>query len=104
MVNMNEKIKQVNKMSNISKVLENTYKYLGHKHLSVSTRKDKKFMVLNPETLKYSHFGSINYKDFTKHQDMDRRDNYLKRAIGIKGDWKNDKYSPNNLSINILWN
>ena len=35
-------------MSNISKILENTYKYLGHKHLSISTRKNKKFMVLNP--------------------------------------------------------
>ena len=99
-----DKDKLINKMSNIKKVLENTYRYLGHNNIEISTRKNKKFMVLNPETNKYIHFGSINYKDFTKHQDIERRDNYLKRANGIKGEWRNNKYSPNNLSINILWN
>ena len=94
----------MNKMSNITKDLENTEKYLGHKHVNFSTRKNKKFMILNPETNKYIHFGDINYKDFTKHQNLDRRNSYIRRASKIKGDWINDIYSPNNLSIHILWN
>ena len=32
-----------------------------------------------------------------------RRNAYLKRATNIKGNWKDNKYSPNNLAINILW-
>lgn len=99
-----EKTKQVNNNSDILKVLENTYKYLGNTNIYISSRKDKKFMVLHPDTLKYIHFGSINYQDYTKHKDKKRKDRYLKRARNIKGEWKNDKYSPNNLSINILWN
>jgi len=29
--------------------------------------------------------------------------NYLKRALKIKGNWMYDEYSPNNLSIYLLW-
>jgi DNA adenine methylase len=32
-----------------------------------------------------------------------KRKSYLARATKIKGDWKDDKYSPNNLAIKILW-
>ena len=32
-----------------------------------------------------------------------RQQKYLNRSSKIKGEWKNDKYSPNNLSMNILW-
>lgn len=32
-----------------------------------------------------------------------KRRQYRARATRIKGDWKKDKYSPNNLAINILW-
>jgi len=49
------------------------------------------------------HFGQMGYEDFTKHKDPARRDNYLKRTANIKGDWRSDKFSPNNLSRNILW-
>jgi hypothetical protein len=45
----------------------------------------------------------MGYEDYTKHKDPVRRQAYLKRATKIKGDWKDNKYSPNNLSINILW-
>ncbi len=41
---------------------------------------------------------------FTKHQDLNRLKNYLSRATKIKGNWRKDKYSPNNLAINLLWN
>jgi hypothetical protein len=30
-------------------------------------------------------------------------ENYRKRAENIKGKWKKNKESPNNLAINILW-
>jgi DNA-directed RNA polymerase beta subunit len=48
------------------------------------------------------NFGS-NMEDFTKHNDEQRRQNYLKRSAGIRGNWKENKYSPNNLSRSLLW-
>jgi DNA adenine methylase len=54
-------------------------------------------------------FGRVSYNDFiiytlTKNKDADKhRDAYRARATNIKGDWEKDKYSPNNLAINILW-
>lgn len=95
---------QINEVSNIKKVIYNTKKYLGsNTKLYPSERQFKKYKIFNPDTNKFVHFGDIRYKDFTKHQDKTRQNNYLKRATNIKGDWKNNKYSPNSLSINILW-
>ena len=68
----------------------------------ISTRKDKKYMIMNDKK-KFIHFGQLGYEDFTKHLDLQRRDTYLKRATKIKGNWKSDPFSPNNLSINLLW-
>ena len=48
-------------------------------------------------------FGNINYEDFSYHKNNTRRENYLKRSGNIKGNWENNKYSPNQLSRNILW-
>jgi hypothetical protein len=45
----------------------------------------------------------MGYEDYTIHQDDKRRDSYLSRATNIKGNWRDNKYSPNNLSIHILW-
>ena len=86
-------IKKVNKLSRI------IYK----KSVEPSTRKNKKYMIMNDDN-KYIHFGDSRYQDFTKHQDLERLKSYLSRATKIKGDWKKDKYSPNNLAINLLWN
>ena len=72
------------------------------KKLFLSTRKDKKYMIINPSG-KHIHFGDINYQDFTNHQNIDRQTRYLSRANKIKGNWIGNKYSPNNLSINLLW-
>ena len=89
--------------SNPKKVLEKAKKYLGNDvNIDFSTRKAKKYMVKNPNG-KWIHFGAKGYEDFTEHNDKTRRENYLKRASAIKGNWKADKYSPNNLSIHILW-
>ena len=77
--------------------------YLGSDiEIRPSTKKTKKYMVKKP-TGETVHFGAMGYEDFTKHKDPARQENYLKRTAGIKGDWKRDKFSPNNLSRNILW-
>jgi hypothetical protein len=90
-------------MSDKQEVIKKAKSYLGSDvKIKTSTRKNKKFMVENPKG-KMVHFGAKGYDDFTKHKDDTRRQNYLSRATKIKGDWKKDKYSPNNLAINILW-
>ena len=65
-----------------------------------STRRDKKYMVYHN---KWIHFGAMGYEDYTKHHNKTRRKNYLTRTKGMLGDWKNNRYSANNLSRNILW-
>lgn len=86
-------------------VLQNAREYLGgNVDIQSSTRKYKKFMVFNPDTNRYIHFGDNRYKDYTQHRDKNRQRLYLARATKIRGNWKSNKYSPNNLSINILWN
>ena len=55
------------------------------------------------------HFGRIGYGDFILWSMMDkdeaekRRERFWARASKIKGDWKKDDYSPNNLALRILW-
>ena len=90
--------------SNPNKAQIKAYKYLGNDAvLYSSNRKDKKYMIYDPINNKIIHFGQMGYKDFTKSNNLEKRTNYLKRSSKIKGDWINNKYSPNNLSINILW-
>ena len=75
----------------------------------------------NPDLLTFSNdgihkleydgvkFGRVNYNDFIIYQLMgddsalQKRNNYLKRATNIKGNWKYNMMSPNNLAIRILW-
>ena len=93
----------VDNFSNPAEAQRKAKKYLGkNAQLFLSSRKDKKYMVITPDD-KLVHFGAIGYEDFTKHKDKERRDAYLRRATKIKGNWKNNKYSPNNLAIHILW-
>ena len=101
---MNDKYDELSKVSNPNIVLDKLKTIYGNdKFLYVSDKKYKKYKVLDPKTNKFVHFGDIRYQDFTYHKDEKRRLRYLKRATKIKGDWKNNKYSPNNLSINLLW-
>ena len=91
------------KVSNPILAQKKLNKYIGKDTpLFLSKRKDKKYFVLDPDG-KMVHFGNINYEDFLKHQSLQRRSSYISRAINIKGDWKRNKYSPNNLAIHILW-
>ena len=91
-----DRVSDINRVNKLSRII---YK----KTVEPSTRKNKKYMILNDNN-KYVHFGDSRYQDFTKHQDLNRLKNYLSRATKIKGNWKKDKYSPNNLAINLLWN
>ena len=67
-----------------------------------SNAKNKKYYIITPEGHKIN-FGS-NMEDFTKHKDEQRRENYLKRSAGIRGNWRENKYSANMLSRSLLWN
>ena len=96
--------KTINNFSNPKTVNKKAVQYLGENvKIKLSNKSDKKYMVLNPNTNKYVYFGAMGYEDFTKHNDVNKRKNYLNRSAKIIGKWKDDKYSPNNLSRNILW-
>lgn len=88
----------------MDRVIRNAKKYLGDDVVILpSTRTNKKYMVMDPTTGGYIHFGDKRYEDFTQHHNLVRQRNYLARSYGIRGDWKKDKYSANNLSREILW-
>lgn len=70
--------------------------------LFLSPRANKKYMMITPEGRRV-HFGQIPYEDFTKHKDTRRRENYLRRSGGTRGDWRSNPYSPNTLSRTLLW-
>ena len=98
-------MEEIIKWSNPEIAQENAYNYLGSDaHLYLSNRKGKKFKIIDMNTNKFVHFGSLGYEDYTKHNDIARRNKYLARATKIKGDWKDNPYSPNILSLKILWN
>jgi hypothetical protein len=89
--------------SNPTEVYRKASKYLGKTaKIRLSTKKEKKYMVVTPDG-KIVHFGQMGYEDYTKHKNKTRRKNYLKRSRRIRGNWKKNKYSPNNLSIHLLW-
>ena len=67
-----------------------------------SKAKNKKYSIVNPSG-KIINFGQIGYEDFLKHKNLARKNSYLTRTANMKGRWKDDGYSPNNLSRNILW-
>jgi hypothetical protein len=99
---MTTKYEDLLKYSNPQIVAQRLEEYLPGTQLYISSRANKKYMVQNKEG-KLIHFGQMGYEDFTNHRDPVRRDRYLKRAMGIKGKWRLDEYSPNALSIVLLW-
>ena len=97
--------------SDFETVLSRAKHYYGENvKLFQSTRKTKKYMIFDPYNNKFVHFGQIGYLDYTKYiqlYDLEtankHRSRYLKRALKIKGDWKDNPYSPNYLSLLLLW-
>ena len=100
-------MKELSLYSNFRLARHNAKHYLGDLfddgNFRESTRKDKKYMVFDPNTSRWVHFGQMGYEDYTKHHDEKRRHYYLSRSHGIIGNWRNNIFSPNNLSRYILW-
>jgi hypothetical protein len=90
--------------TNFHTAQEKAFEYLGKDaDLFTSPKKDKKYRIYNPLQNKWVDFGQLGYEDYTKHKDDVRRARYLARATNMKGNWRDNPYSPNNLSIHILW-
>lgn len=102
------KLSELIKISNPSEVKRRFEKYRGSTKATIepSPRADKKYLVrvapANGMRGRAIHFGST-LADFTKHGDEARRKSYLARSAGIKGDWRDDKWSANNLARALLW-
>ena len=80
------------------------YKYLGQTaKLYPASISQKKYKIYDPNNEKWINFGQIGYEDFTKHKDKTRRKNYLTRTKYMRGNWRKNPYSANNLSREILW-
>jgi hypothetical protein len=96
--------KKLRKYSDPIQAQKMAYKYLGKTAKLYPGRNPlKKYSIYDIENKKWISFGQIGYEDYTKHHDKSRRKNYLNRTKFMKGDWKSNKYSANNLSRNILW-
>jgi hypothetical protein len=71
--------------------------------VQISTRQYKKLMIKNPFTNKFVHFGDIRYKDYLNTMDRTKRMKFLNRTSNMRGNWKDNDYSANNLARRILW-
>jgi len=89
------------KVSNPVEVKRRGYR-IYNRPVLLSNRKYKKYMIKDDND-KYIHFGDIRYSDFTKHKDEDKKNRYWKRMTKIKGDWIDNEFSPNVLSLILLW-
>jgi hypothetical protein len=89
--------------SNPRTVQKKAYEHFG-KGFKIyrSNLKTKKYFIIDPNGKKV-HFGAMNMQDVTYHKDEKRKENYLKRSAGIKGNWLSNPYSPINLSRIFLW-
>lgn len=72
------------------------------KRILPPTKKNSKLSYLTPDGRRIN-FGHASYESYDRHKDELRRERYLKRATNMKGNWRDDKYSANNLSIHLLW-
>lgn len=100
------KIEALKECSDIDRVIQNAKKYFNDENVEVylATDPEKKFMIFDPEKYKFIQFGAMGMKDYTYTLSEEKRYRYLKRSNGIKGKWRDNKYSANNLSREILWN
>jgi len=72
------------------------------KRIYPPTKEGKKLSYLDDDG-KLINFGHSSYESYDRHKDELRRERYLARATNMRGKWRNDPYSANNLSINLLW-
>ena len=87
--------------TNPNKVFQNAKRIYGNNvQIKLSTRKDKKYMLLNPDNNKWVHFGQIGFEDYTKHQNNKRRQLFKIR----NQKWaEQDKYTPGFMSYFLSW-
>ena len=96
--------KKLKRYSNPLIAQKKAYKCLGKTaKLYPSSNPVKKYDIYDPINNKWVHFGQIGYEDFTKHRDKKRRKNYLTRTSNMRGNWRDNSYSANNLSRCVLW-
>lgn len=96
--------KTIRKWTNVNQAQRRAYQYLGKTaKLYPALNPNKKYSIYDEKHGKWVQFGQMGYEDYTKHKDPARRRSYLRRSQRIKGNWKSNPYSPNNLSRNILW-
>ena len=89
--------------SNPKEAQRKAFKIYGKSALLYRSKaKGKKYSIQDLEGRIVS-FGQMEYEDFTKHEDAERRRKYLSRSGNLRGNWKENEYSPNNLARNILW-
>lgn len=79
-----------------------------------ATNKTHKFQLTTPsgQVRRFGRKGMMDYLLWSKAEQEglvpegtadERRKSYLARATKIKGNWKADPFSPNNLAIHLLW-
>lgn len=87
--------------SDPQKVLKKAIKlYGGEVDIDYSNKKNKKYMILNPITNKWVHFGQMGFSDYTKHNDKERRKAFLNR----NHKWANQsEYTPGYMAYYLLW-
>ncbi len=87
--------------SNPEKVFNKAKQIYGNNvNIKISSRKNKKYMILNPITNKWIHFGEMGYTDFTRHQDDERRKRFQIR----NSKWSFESpYTPSFASFYLLW-
>jgi hypothetical protein len=96
--------KNITKYSNPRTAQKMAYRYLGKTaKLYPADNPEKKYKIWDVDEEKWVNFGQMGYEDYTKHKDKKRRKNYLTRSKSIRGDWKRNKYSANNLAREVLW-
>jgi len=96
--------RSLRKYSDPTVAQKRAYRYLGRTaRLYPASNKTKKYRICDRKSHHWVNFGQMGYEDFTKHKDRGRRQNYLTRSGKIRGNWRRNPYSPNNLSRHILW-
>lgn len=92
------------KYSNPRKVQQLAFELFGKDAVIYKSDKPKKKYQILDRDGKFVYFGDGNMEDFNAHQDKERRRRYIARASKIRGKWKENPYSPNFLSLVLLWN
>ena len=77
--------------------LKNIYPH--DSEIKISTRKNKKYMIYDPDKGKWFHFGST-MSDWTRHGDKLRRINFKTRNKRWE---ESDIYTPAYASYYLLW-